>query len=720
MTELVLRTSEAMAKDVGRGNVRLDPADMMRAGLGVGDIATITGQRSTAARVLPAYPEYRGREIMQIDGTVRQNAGLALGENGRIGKVAVQPAAHLVLAVKQRQGPFEQGSQWHRLLEGLPVTKGDCLRIGFFGTTIELFVHDTVPSGPVLVESTTVIKLKKDQNDGACQTPVTYEDVGGLAKEMRKIREMIELPLRFPEVFTHLGIEPPRGVLLYGPPGTGKTLIARAIANETRASFFHVNGPEIINKYYGESEAKLREIFDNARSHAPSIIFLDEVDAIAPRREEVRGEVEKRVVAQLLAIMDGLESRGQVVVIAATNIPNALDPALRRPGRFDREIAVSVPDQKGRREILHIHTRGMPLADDVQLDEFARDTHGFVGADLQALCKEAAMLALRQVLPRLEPGLDGVSLDLISELQVRQEHFLRALSEIEPSAIREVFVEIPHVDWDDLGGLETIKQELREAVEWPLYYPELLQRLDATPPRGVLLVGPPGTGKTLLARAAASASAANFISIKGPELFSKWVGESEKAVRQVFRTARQAAPCIIFFDEIDALVSRRGSGSDDVSDRVLGQLLTEMDGIEASRGIIVLGATNRLDRLDAALLRPGRFDVVLTLPLPDQDAREQILRIHTRKKRLSADVDLRRLALETKGFAGADLQYICYRATWLAIRRYLGAAEAGAEPARVVAGVPVLSGAAESTSLEITGADFHEAISLLLQRPKQR
>jgi len=700
LTELVLGTAEAMAKDVGRGNVRLDPADMMRIGLAVGDIVTITGQRGTVARVLPAYPEYRGREIMQIDGTIRQNAGLGLGEKGRIGKTAVQPAAQLVLALKQRQMALDQGNrQLYRLLEGLPVTKGDCLRIGFFGSTVELFVHDTVPSGPVLVESTTAIKLKKDQSGDGSQATITYEDVGGLAKELRKIREIIELPLRFPEVFTHLGIEPPRGVLLYGPPGTGKTLIARAIAKETKASFYHVNGPEIINKYYGESEAKLREIFDTARSHAPSIIFLDEIDAIAPRREEVRGEVEKRVVAQLLAIMDGLESRGQVIVIAATNIPNALDPALRRPGRFDREIAVSVPDQNGRREILHIHTRGMPLADDVQLDEIARDTHGFVGADLQALCKEAAMLALRQALPSLEPGSDGNPLELISDLQVRQEHFLQALSEIEPSAVREVFVEIPHVDWDELGGLETIKQEVREAVEWPLYYPDLLQRLDATPPRGVLLVGPPGTGKTLLARAVASASKANFISIKGPELFSKWVGESEKAVRQVFRIARQAAPCIVFFDEIDALVSRRGPGSDEVSDRVLGQLLTEMDGIEAPRGIIVLGATNRLDRLDAALLRPGRFDIVLTLPLPDQRAREQILRIHTGKKRLSAEVDLRRLARETEGFAGADLQYICYRATWLAIRRYLGAADRAVD------------------TPEITGADFQQAISLLLQRP---
>lgn len=702
MTELVLKTSEAMAKDVGRGNVRLDPADMLKAGLAVGDIITITGQRSTAARVLPVYPEYRNQEIMQLDGTIRQNAGLRLGDKGLISKTAVQPASQLVLTLKQRQGPFEQGSrQLHRLLEGLPITKGDILRIGFFGTTIELFVHDTIPAGPVLVESTTVIKLKKDQSDDGGQETITYEDVGGLAKELRKIREIIELPLKFPEVFTHLGIEPPRGVLLYGPPGTGKTLIARAIANETKASFFHVNGPEIINKYYGESEAKLREIFENARSHAPSIIFLDEIDAIAPPREEVRGDVEKRVVAQLLAIMDGLESRGQVIVIAATNIPNALDPALRRPGRFDREIIISVPDQKGRREILHIHTRGMPLADDVQLDEIARDTHGFVGADLEALCKEAAMLALRQVLPKLEPGLDGISLDLISDLQVRQQHFIQALAEIEPSATREVFVEIPHIDWDELGGLETVKQELREAVEWPLYYPDLLQCLDATPPRGVLLVGPPGTGKTLLARAVATASQANFISIKGPELFSKWVGESEKAVRQVFRTARQAAPCIIFFDEIDALVSRRGAGSDEVSDRVLGQLLTEMDGIEGPRGIIVLGATNRLDRLDAALLRPGRFDIVLTLPLPDSRAREQILRIHTRKKRLSADVNLSRLAQETEGLAGADLQYICYRATWVAIRRYLGTVDRAPDP----------------SSLEITGTDFNEAISLLLHRP---
>lgn len=705
MTELVLTVAEALPKDVGRGNVRLDPADMERAGLKVGDIIAITGQRTTVARVLPAYSEYRGKGLMQIDGITRQNAQLRLGEKGRIEKVAVQPARQVTVVPPPEPGPFEQGSlRLARLLTGLPVVSGDRVRVDFFGSAAELLILDTVPAGPVLIEPSTTIRLKREHGSSGRQAPVTYEDIGGLAKEVRKVREIIELPLKYPEIFAHLGIDPPRGVLLHGPPGTGKTLIARAVASESQAYFIHVDGPEIIRKYYGESEAKLREIFETARSHAPSIIFLDEIDAIAPRREEVTGEVEKRVVAQLLALMDGLESRGQVIVIGATNIPNALDPALRRPGRFDREIAIGIPDQNARLEILQIHTRGMPLAADVDLESIAQLTHGFVGADLEALCKEAAMLALRQALPQLESKAEMTPLALISDLQVKQDHFLQALTEIEPTAIREVFVEVPHVSWEEVGGLDEVKQELREAVEWPLYYPELLQRADATPPKGILLVGPPGTGKTLLARAVASASNANFISIKGPELFSKWVGESEKAVRQVFHKARQAAPCVIFFDEIDALVSHRDSQSDSATEKVLGQLLTEMDGIEGLRGIVVLAATNRPERLDPALLRPGRFDLVLTLPYPDSRARAEILRIHTSKKPLAPDVDLAMLAEETEGFTGADLEYVCRQASWNALRRF----------------IQMRSGKKADSPLEIRVEDFRHAIAMVSCRHSKR
>lgn len=671
MSELLLMAAEAMPQDVGRGNVRIDPKDMAWAGLKSGDVVEIAGKRAAVARVLPAYPEFRGKSLMQIDGITRQNAGLVLGEKGRVRRVEAARAASLVLAPGPDPGPFEQESrQLAGLLEGLPVLQGNQIRVEYFGSVVDFTVQEAVPQGPVLVTSSTRIRLLHKRGEAGSHPSISYEDIGGLSKELRSIREMIELPLKYPEIFAHLGIDPPRGVLLYGPPGTGKTLIAKAVARETNAYFCHVDGPEIIRKYYGESEARLREIFETARSRAPSIIFLDEIDAIAPRREEVHGEVEKRVVAQLLALMDGLESRGQVVVIAATNIPNSLDPALRRPGRFDREIAISIPDRQGRLEILQIHTRGMPLDADVSLEEIASLTHGFVGADLHALCKEAAMIALRQALPGLEEG--GESLfALTGRLRVGRGHFLQALHEVEPSGIREVYVEIPQVDWDEVGGLEQVKRELREAVEWPIFYQGLLKAGDAAPPRGILLCGPPGTGKTLLARAVASASQANFISVKGPELFSKWVGESEKAVRQIFRKARQAAPCVIFFDEIDALVSNRERGNDAAADKVLGQLLTEMDGVEGLGGIVVMAATNRPDRIDPALLRPGRFDLVLELPLPDQAAREEILKIHTARKPLAAGVDLASLARETAGCSGADLHYLCNRASWLAIRRVL-------------------------------------------------
>jgi transitional endoplasmic reticulum ATPase len=486
---------------------------------------------------------------------------------------------------------------------------------------------------------------------------------------------MIELPLKYPEVFERLGIDAPKGVLLHGPPGCGKTLIARAVANETSAHFIHISGPEVIHKFYGESEAHLRALFEDARTNAPSIVFVDEIDAIASKREEIRGDqqVERRVVAQLLALMDGLKSRGEVVVIGATNIPNVLDPALRRPGRFDREIAISIPDKNARLEILHIHIRGMPLADDVDLERIAGITHGFVGADLEALAREAAMITLRKIMPKIEFEADNIPYELLLELEVTMDDFLNALKEVEPSAIREVFIEIPDVRWDDVGGLDEVKRVLKESIEWPLKYPELFDHMRTNPPKGILLYGPPGSGKTFLAKAVASESEINFISVKGPELLSKWVGESERGIREVFRKAKQASPCIVFFDEIDAIAPIRGASSDShVTERVISQFLTELDGMEELKGVIVLAATNRLDMVDPALLRPGRFDLRLELPTPDAKARLEIFNIHTRGKPLAADVDLKALADTTDGLVGADIEAICRRASMLAIREFLG------------------------------------------------
>lgn len=681
MGELVLFVMEAMPKDVARGIVRLDPADIERANLAVGDVVEIKGKRATVARVLPAYPEYRGKGAVQADSLTRQNALLSLGEKAALHKVEVVPAKRVVLnPVGPPTALQDKDSQVLRgILEGLPVTVGDKVRANFFGISAEFKVKEVTPPGVVLIQNETVVKVNK-AGQGIETPTLSYEDIGGLSKEIQKIKEMVELPLKHPEIFVRLGIEAPKGVLLHGPPGTGKTLIARAVAHETDAFFINVNGPEIIRKYYGESEGKLREIFDQARKHAPSIIFLDEIDAIAPKREEVTGEVEKRVVAQLLSLMDGLESRGQVIVIGATNIPNALDPALRRPGRFDRELAVPIPDMKARLEILLIHTRGMPLAEGVDLERVARVTHGFVGADLQALCREAAMLCLRDFCSLFSPGAREIPTESLAQLQVFMHHFEGALKEIEPSATREVFVEVPGVKWDQVGGLHDVKRDLREAVEWPLKHPDLLQRAGTSTPKGLLLVGPPGTGKTMLARAVATESEANFISIKGPELFSKWVGESEKAVRQVFKKARQAAPCIVFFDEIDAFASRRGAGEGPVTERVIGQLLTEMDGVEALRGIVVMAATNRLDLIDPALLRPGRFDMILTLPLPDEEARLQILRIHTVGRPLAPDIDIGYLARETKGMSGAEIRFLCEKASLLAIRELIHGSKGTPDP----------------------------------------
>lgn len=674
---IFLRVSEALTRDVGRGIARIDPRDMEIIGASVGDVVEITGKKRTVAKVMPAYMEQRGKNIIQVDGIIRENAQVGLDEKVEVRKASYKQAAQIVVApaVSVRTAPKDKDAGYIRkLLEGFPLLKGDKVRINFFGSMArEFVVVETIPREVVVVHSGTVVRIKPGEDLEEKHSLVTYEDIGGLKKEIQRIREMVELPLKYPEIFARLGIEAPKGVLLYGSPGTGKTLIARAVANETDAYFIHVNGPEIIHKFYGESEARLREIFEQAGEKAPSIIFLDEIDAIAPKREAVVGEVEKRVVAQLLALMDGLEARGQVIVIGATNIPNSIDPALRRPGRFDREIVVGIPDKNSRLEILQIHTRGMPLAGDVDLEKIAEATHGFVGADLEALCKESAMVCLRKIFPKIEFECNHVPYETLLELRVTMSDFSEAFKEVEPSAIREVFVEVPDVRWSDVGGLDKIKQQLIEAVEWPLQYAGLFAHAKIDPPKGILLCGAPGTGKTLIAKALASESKVNFISVKGPALLSKWVGESEKGVREIFKKAKQAAPCIIFFDEIDAMVPVRGSGGGDshVADRVLSQLLTEMDGVEELKGVVVLGATNRPELIDPALLRPGRFDIRLELPAPDEDARLEIWQIHTSGKPLAGDVDLFGLTMQTEGMTGADIKSICTRASLLAVREFL-------------------------------------------------
>jgi len=676
---LTLRVSEALAKDVGRGIVRIDPKDIEKIDAQLGDIIEIEGKRKTVAKVMPTYADNRGKGIIQMDGLIRENAQIGLDEKVLVQKTFHQPAEKVVLSpmtlVRAMRGDRDIG-YIGRLLEGLPLIEGDRIRANLFGARSQDFtVVSTSPKGPVLIYPGTAIEIREEEAIAEKGLKVSYEDIGGLGKEIQKIREMIELPLKYPQVFEKLGIDAPKGVLLHGPPGCGKTLIARAVANETVSYFSHLSGPEIMHKFYGESEAHLRRVFEDASAHAPSIIFLDEIDAIAPKREEMGGEkqVERRVVAQLLALMDGLKSRGQVIVIGATNIPNVLDPALRRPGRFDREIAISIPDKNGRMEILQIHTQGMPLAEDVDLERLAEITHGFVGADLEALCREAAMVVLRKIMPKIEFDIDYIPYETLLELQVTMDNFLEALNEVEPSAIREVFTEIPDVKWSDVGGLEEVKRVLRETIEWPLKYPKLLEYAGTKPPKGILLYGPPGTGKTLLAKAVASESEANFISIKGSALLSKYVGESEKGIHEVFKKARQASPCILFLDEIDSLAPIRGSGGGDshVTERVISQFLTELDGIEELKGVVVLAATNRMDIIDSALLRAGRFDFLLELPFPDQKARLEIFKVHTRGKPLDRDVDLKALASATDGLAGAEIELICRKASMLAIREFL-------------------------------------------------
>jgi len=685
-----LKVTEALTKDVGRALARMGPEDLERLQAAVGDTVEIKGKRKALCKVMPAYKEIRGQSRVQLDGLTRENAGVGLDETVKISKMKCRPAERIVLT-PTNVTPAERDLQYiGSLLDGLPVLEGAKIQAALFGSRAAFFkVESVTPNGPVIINPATILVIGKSQGeeDGGGRT-LAYEDIGGLKSQLLRIREMIELPLRYPEVFERLGIDAPKGVLLYGPPGCGKTLIARAIAHETEASFFSISGPEIIHKFYGESEAHLRKIFEEATRKGPSILFLDEIDAIAPRRENVVGDVEKRVVAQLLALMDGLNKRQNVIVIAATNIPNALDPALRRPGRFDREIVIPIPDRRGRLEILEIHSRGMPLAEDVRMEHLAEITHGFVGADLEALCREAAMSCLRQIMGEIDFGQTGIPYETLSKLEVRMDDFLTALREIEPSAIREVFVESPNVHWEDVGGLASLKERLIEAVEWPLKYPHLFEKGGVTPPKGILLVGPPGCGKTMMAKAIATETQVNFISVKGPALMSKWVGESEKGVREIFHKARQAAPCIIFFDEIDALVPTRSAGSADshVSERILSQFLAEFDGIDELRGVLVLGATNRLDMLDTAVLRPGRFDDIVEMMMPDEQDRGAIFAVHLRQKPVAKEIQTTTLAGKTEGFSGADIAAVVRKAAMTAVRRAVAVLEKGGagEPAILI------------------------------------
>jgi transitional endoplasmic reticulum ATPase len=690
---------------VGRGVARIDPADMARLGCQAGDIVLVTGNRTTAAKVVPSALVDRGQQTIQMDSQVRQNSASGLGERVTVRKAKVRNAEKITLLPLSGGAPIQESDLQYiaRYLVGLPVVIGDLLRVGTPGAAPrEFLIIGTTPATPsyglqkrktgeltaieppvqpqpvtdveaVLVQTGTLVKAQARGAQNGGPGRVSYEDIGGLGKELQRIREMIELPLKYPAVFDRLGVEPPKGVLLYGPPGTGKTLIARVVAAETNAAFFNINGPEVINKFYGESESRLRSVFQEAQKRAPSIIFIDEIDALAPRRAETGGEVERRIVGQLLALMDGMASRGQVMVIGATNQPNALDPALRRPGRFDREIALRVPDVRGRMEILRIHSREAALANDIDFARLAQLTPGFVGADLEALCREAAMIALRRVLPYIDYQRGYIPYETLVNLSITMADFQAALREVEPSTTREVYVEVSETSWDDIGGMEKTKDMLTEAVEWPLRYPEVYSNAKVEPPRGVLLAGPPGSGKTLIARALANQCEASFISIKGPELLSKWVGESEKGIREIFRRAKQAAPCIVFFDEIDALAPRRSGGEIDgqVGNRVIAQLLTEMDGIEGREGVIVLAATNRPELIDPALLRPGRFDMVVELAYPNEEERRAIFAVHTRGRPLAPEITLEELAALTEGRSGADIEAICRRASLLALREWI-------------------------------------------------
>ena len=678
MDEVVLTVADAEKMDVGRYVVRLNSRTMTTLEVETGDVVELTGTRSVPALVWRGRYEDDELDIIRMDAVLRRNAGVSLGDKVKVKKVEPHEAhiIHLAPAEQEIRIRGDISSYFGDRLLGKPVARNNMVLFEYFNTVFPFVVTKTDPGGVVIITHRTQIDVSEKPvriSDISRVPEVTYEDIGGLQEETRKIREMIEIPMKHPEVFEKLGITPPNGVLLYGPPGCGKTLLAKALANEINAHFLVINGPEIMSKYYGQSEENLRNVFDEAEKNAPAIIFIDEVDAIAPKRENVTGEVERRVVSQLLTLMDGLKSRGRVVVIAATNIPNAIDPALRRPGRFDREIEIGVPDAEGRKEILLIHTRGMSMTKDVDLDKLAAITHGYVGADIAALTKEAAMKTLRRVIPKIHGETEGISQEILDQLLVTMDDFMQAYQEVEPSGMREAFVEVSNVKWEDIGGLEPVKQELQEAVELPLKNPQVFKKLGIEAPRGILLYGPPGCGKTLLAKAVASESEANFIAVRGPELLSKWVGESEEGVRRIFRRARQVAPCIVFFDEIDAIAGTRGEEvGTKVTERVVNQILTEIDGIEKLERVTVVAATNRPDLLDAALLRPGRFDSLIEIPMPDREARLSIFKVHTRNMPLKG-VNLEDVAAKTEGFTGADIAALCREAGMFAIREDVNA-----------------------------------------------
>lgn len=674
VNEKAIKVAELKSGETGRGIARLDPELMDILGIKVGDIVQIDGNKKTVAKVLRGAPEDANRGIIRIDGSTRRNAGVSLDERVGIKKVTAKNAEKITFSPTE-QLRLQGGEEYlKQVLEGRAIAKGDTITLNVMGNKIDLVVTSFAPSGDaVLMASTTEVKVsdKPAANNGDVPK-VSYDDIGGLGDAVKKIREMVELPLRHPELFKRLGVEAPKGVLLHGPPGTGKTMLAKAVAGETSSNFISIGGPEIVSKFYGESEGKLREIFKDAEENAPSIIFIDEIDSIAPKRDEVNGEEERRIVAQLLSLMDGLNSRGKVVVIGATNRPNSIDEALRRPGRFDREIEIGIPDRDGRLEILEIHTRGMPLADDVDLKWLADKTHGYAGADLSALTKEAAMAALRRVLPDVDLEAEEIPKDVLNSILVTKDDFKNALKDMQPSTMREVLIEKPNVRWEDIGALEEAKQELKEAVEWPLKFGKVFDHMNAKPPKGILLYGPPGTGKTMLAKAVATESEANFIAVKGPEFLNKWVGESEKAVRETFRKARQASPCVIFMDEIDSIAPERGTGGDsNVTERVISQMLTEMDGLESLNNVVVIAATNRPDIMDPALLRPGRFDKSIFIGPPDKESRKAIFGIHTKNRPLAEDVDLDDLAEKTDGCTGADIAAICNEAVMNAVRHLI-------------------------------------------------